>query len=137
MKRRNLLDTNAVTDLIFHLYGVHERAVEMQKLGMRIGTCPPVIGELYFGLELSSTRDRNLAAIETGLRAISIWPFHREEAIIFGRLRADLKRRGRPMQVVDIQLAAVAMSLGSCTVVTADSDLSAIPGLSVENWRSS
>jgi len=38
------------------------------------------------------------------------------------------------MQIPDIQLAAVAFSLGNCTVVTSDSDLSAIPGLRVENW---
>lgn len=41
----------------------------------------------------------------------------------------------RPMQAIDIMLAAIAISLGNCTVVTADSDLLAIPGLSVENWE--
>jgi tRNA(fMet)-specific endonuclease VapC len=30
-------------------------------------------------------------------------------------------------------IAAVARSLGNCTVVSHDSDLSAVPGLSVEN----
>jgi len=38
------------------------------------------------------------------------------------------------MQIPDMQLAAVAFAIGNCTVVTTDSDLSAIPGLSVENW---
>jgi tRNA(fMet)-specific endonuclease VapC len=38
------------------------------------------------------------------------------------------------MQIVDMQLAAIALSLGNCTVVTTDSDLAAVPGLSVENW---
>ena len=56
------------------------------------------------------------------------------EAEIFGQLHAHLKRVGRPMQVVDIQLAAVARMLGHCTVVTSDTDLSAIPDLNVENW---
>jgi tRNA(fMet)-specific endonuclease VapC len=40
------------------------------------------------------------------------------------------------MQQIDIQIAAIALSLGNCTVVTADSDLAAIPGLRVENWAS-
>ena len=39
------------------------------------------------------------------------------------------------MQVIDLLLAAVAKSLGDCTVVTTDSDLLAIPGLAVENWE--
>ena len=38
------------------------------------------------------------------------------------------------MQIVDIQLAAIALTLGDCTVVTTDSDLSAVPGLHTENW---
>jgi tRNA(fMet)-specific endonuclease VapC len=33
-----------------------------------------------------------------------------------------------------MMLAAVALSLGNTTVITKDSDLSAVPGLSVENW---
>jgi len=42
---------------------------------------------------------------------------------------------GRPMQTIDIMAAAIAISLGNCTVVTTDSDLLAVPGLSVENWE--
>lgn len=39
------------------------------------------------------------------------------------------------MQHIDMQLAAIAFALGNCIVVTYDADLSAIPGLRVENWR--
>jgi tRNA(fMet)-specific endonuclease VapC len=45
-----------------------------------------------------------------------------------------LKRIGRPMQQIDIMIAAIAFSLGNCSVATADSDLAAVPGLLVENW---
>jgi tRNA(fMet)-specific endonuclease VapC len=38
------------------------------------------------------------------------------------------------MQQIDIQIAAIALSLGNCTVVSKDSDLAAVPGLEVENW---
>jgi predicted nucleic acid-binding protein len=45
-------------------------------------------------------------------------------------MAADLiEKRG------DIMIAAIAKSLGNCTVVSADSDLTAVPGLSVESWR--
>ena len=36
---------------------------------------------------------------------------------------AELSASGRPMQQVDIMIAAIACSLGNCSVVTADSDL--------------
>ncbi len=35
-----------------------------------------------------------------------------------------------------MMIAAIALSLGDCTVVSADSDLLVVPGLPVENWRS-
>ena len=40
------------------------------------------------------------------------------------------------MQAIDLQIAAIALSLGDCTVVSTDTDLSAVPGLSVESWVS-
>jgi tRNA(fMet)-specific endonuclease VapC len=38
------------------------------------------------------------------------------------------------MQQIDIQIAAIALTLGNCTVVTTDTDLAAVPGLHTENW---
>jgi tRNA(fMet)-specific endonuclease VapC len=38
------------------------------------------------------------------------------------------------LQPIDIQIAAIALSLGNCTVVTKDSDFGAIPGIKVVNW---
>jgi tRNA(fMet)-specific endonuclease VapC len=52
----------------------------------------------------------------------------------FGRIRNELRLGGRVMSVVDMQLAAIAFALGNCTVVSKDGDLSAVPGLQVENW---
>ena len=37
--------------------------------------------------------------------------------------------------VVDTMIAAIAMTLGNCTVVSSDSDLRAVPGLNLEDWR--
>jgi tRNA(fMet)-specific endonuclease VapC len=134
MSRKYLLDSNAVGDLISELRGVKVRADEARKRGARIGTCPPIVGELFAGVEGSPSRDRNLKALRSGLKPLVIWPFGVEAAEQFGRLQAELRRIGRPMQVVDIQLAAVAFTLGDCTVVSSDTDLQAVPGLAVENW---
>ena len=38
------------------------------------------------------------------------------------------------MQQIDIMVAAIAFALGDCTVVSKDTDLAAIPGLTFENW---
>jgi tRNA(fMet)-specific endonuclease VapC len=33
-------------------------------------------------------------------------------------------------------IAAIALTLGNCTVVTMDADLAAVPGLTIESWAS-
>jgi tRNA(fMet)-specific endonuclease VapC len=38
------------------------------------------------------------------------------------------------MQQVDIQIAAIALTPGNCTVITKDSDFAAITRLQVEDW---
>ena len=83
---------------------------------------------------MSATRHRNLQRLTHGLSALVIWPYDVAAAEEFGRLFALLRRRGRNIQQIDIQIAAIALSLGRCTVVTKDSDFSAVPGLDVENW---
>jgi tRNA(fMet)-specific endonuclease VapC len=134
MKPRYLLDTGPMGDFIDHRHGVDTRARHARLHGARIGTCMPVIGELYFGMELSSNRDENLKMLKRALAGIVCWPFDLRAAEEYGRVAAELRRMGRPMQQIDIQVAAIALSLGNCTVVTGDSDLSDVPGLTVENW---
>jgi tRNA(fMet)-specific endonuclease VapC len=99
-----------------------------------MGTCWPVIGELWYGLEGSFSRERNLPSLLRTLDEVLKWPFEDEASRHYGRLHHELRRAGRVMSVVDMQLAAIAFALGNCTVVTKDSDLSAVPGPQVENW---
>lgn len=132
--KRYLLDTGIMGYFIDHCRGVDDRVREARRQGARVGSCISVVGELFYGVELSATRDKNLARLCRALSRIVCWPFNRQAAEEYGRLAAELRRRGRPMQQIDMQIAAIALSLGNCTVVSADSDLAAVPGLTVENW---
>jgi tRNA(fMet)-specific endonuclease VapC len=93
-----------------------------------------VLGELWSGVECSSTRDRNVHRLRHGLARLVVWPYTAEAAREFGRIFAELRLLGWPMQQVDMMIAAIARTLGDCTVVTTDSDLAAVPGWVVENW---
>jgi len=132
--KRFLLDTGIMGDFINHRKGVPERVDETRRRGNRVGTCWPVIGELWYGIERSATKEMNRERLIQGVSRIPKWPFEDEAAKQFGRLRHELGRTGRIMQIVDMQLAAIAFAMGNCIVVTKDSDLSAVPGLQVENW---
>jgi tRNA(fMet)-specific endonuclease VapC len=92
------------------------------------------LGEIIAGIEGSSTRDQNWDVVRRDLSGFVLWPFEKDAGHEYGRLFAELRRIGRPMQQIDIQIAAIALTLGNCTVVTTDSDLAAVPGLRTENW---
>ena len=134
MTRRYLLDSGPALDLIFHRRGVRERVKEAGRKGSKIGIGLPVLGEIIGGIEASTTRDQNWDIVTRGLSALILWPFDKPAAYKYGWLYAELRRIGRPMQHIDIQIAAIAMTLGNCTVVTNDSDLFEVPGLRVEIW---
>ena len=132
--RRFLLDTGIAQDFINDRRGVRERADAERYKGNRVGICTPVLGELWSGVEGSGTRDRNLQILRHGLSRLRIWPYDEAAAAEFGRLFAKLRKIGRTMQQIDVQVAAIAITLGNCVVVSSDSDLAAVAELTVENW---
>lgn len=129
-----LLDSNAVADCVFQRRGVDVRTMTARRQGHLIGTALPVLAELYGGFEYSQSRDRNIRIFDRKLSLFRLWPLTLEVAREYGRVFAELRRNGRPMQVMDMLVAATALTLTNCIVVTTDSDLSAVPGLKVENW---
>ena len=129
-----LLDSNAIADCIFQRRGVDQRVMQSRRNGHVIGTALPVVAEILGGIEFSATRERNLLILNRKLSLFRLWPFTLDVAKAYGRLFAELRRIGRPMQVIDMMVAATAQTLTDCIVVTTDSDLSAVPGLKVENW---
>jgi len=132
---RFLLDTNAASDFINRRHGVFDRARLETATGNSIGIGMPVLAELVAGIERSQSRDRNLKSLKSALASLKLWPFDPPAAFEYGRLHAELARLGRPIGICDTMIAAIAKTLGDCTVVSTDSDLQAVPGLNVENWR--
>lgn len=134
MKRRYLFDSGAAEQWMRPGSVTESRAATAQKAGGILGVCTPVLGELCAGFEASSSRDENMKRLARAMSDLTLWPYEERAAREFGRVFALLRRIGRPMQQIDIQTAAVAIAVGNTTVVTMDSDFSAIPGLTVEDW---
>jgi tRNA(fMet)-specific endonuclease VapC len=132
--KKFLFDTGIATDYINHRRNVRERSEQEVRRGNRLGIATVVLAELLYGIEGSRSRDENLRRLRRALAALKLWSFDEAAAVEYGRIANELKRTGRNMQVQDIMIAAVALSLGKTTVVSKDSDLFAVPGLPVENW---
>jgi tRNA(fMet)-specific endonuclease VapC len=62
-----------------------------------------------------------------------ILPWDSAAARTYGQLRADQERKGRPLSVEDMMIAAHASSQG-LTLVTHDSVFSFVDGLKTEDW---
>ena len=133
--RRYLLDTGIMGDFINHRRGVDTRVDAVRRQGDRIVTCLPVVAELFAGVEGSQSRERNRQRLLLALSRTPAWPFDRAAAEEFGRLDAELRRIGRLIGKVDLQIAAIGLTMGNTTVVSADTDLTAVAGLTVENWQ--
>jgi tRNA(fMet)-specific endonuclease VapC len=133
---RYLLDTGIAQEFISRSTKVVQRVDAARRAGNRIGICTPVLGELWSGVEGSISRDKNLHRLRVALSRLVVWPYSNDAAEQFGRIFAELRRIGRPMQQIDIMIAAIAFALSNCTVVSMDTDLAAVPGLKVENWSS-
>lgn len=136
MKRRFLLDTGIAQDYQANRASVRERAIAHRKNGHRIGICVPVLGELWSGVECSASRERNLDKLRQAVATLLIWPYTEEAAQQYGQIFAELKRAGRVIQQIDMQIGAIARTLPQCVVVSKDADLSLISGITVENWAS-
>jgi tRNA(fMet)-specific endonuclease VapC len=132
--KRYLLDTGIAGLYVARRDPVYSRVKDELRLGNIVGIAVPVLGELYFGAENSASRDRALQNLKIAVPSLKVWPFTTDAAEEFGRIAAKLLQIGRPMQQIDIQIAAIALTLGNCTVVTTDTDLAAVPGLRTENW---
>src|SRR5262249_12403513 len=112
-----------------------ERARDEVSRGNAIGIGLPVLAELAAGIEHSTSRDRNMKRLKTALAALKLWPLGQDAAFEYGLIYEELARIGRPIGTADMMIAAIGRTLPNCIVVSADSDLRAVPQLIVENWR--
>jgi len=55
-------------------------------------------------------------------------------AEIYGRLRADLERRGVPLNDTDLMIASIALRHDLTLVTGNPRHFSRLPGLKLENW---
>lgn len=111
-----------------------ERATAEVAAGNRVGVAGPVVGELAFRAEGSPKREQNLLRLREALDVWKVWLADIPAEFEYGRIAFELKATGRPIGQNDITIAAIAFALGDTTVVSMDGDLSAVPGLTVENW---
>jgi tRNA(fMet)-specific endonuclease VapC len=132
MSASYLLDTNAVSDLVRNPRG--EIRNRIAQIGSeQVCTSIIVAAELRFGA-IRRGSPRLLLQLETVLAPLDVLPLEAPTDRVYGELRAELERNGRPIGANDMLIAAHALTL-NCTLVTANErEFSYVAGLKVENW---
>ena len=128
-----MLDTNVCIYLIReHPASVLERfaAHPVGDIGMSVVT----LAELEYGVAKSSRPARNREALEQFVSPLEVAPFDRAATEAYGRLRATLEKKGRPIGSMDLLIAAHAMSLDVRLITHNVREFGRVPGLHVEDW---
>ena len=93
-----------------------------------------VVAELFAGAFRSSAKARHLENIrQRVLPSLTVLPFDETVAETYGRIRAELERRGQRLAEADLQIAATALVHG-CVLVTGNvRHFTRVPGLAIES----
>lgn len=123
------LDTSAVIRLLNGDSTVAEKVLKLPDLIL------PVIaaGELLFGAENSARAIQNLPRYLEFISTCTVVPIGRQTTSIYAQTRLALKRKGRPIPMNDIWIAAQCLEHG-WLLVTDDTDFDYVDGLLVEHW---
>ena len=90
--------------------------------------------ELMHGVEKSMAIEKNRVAITMFLSPISILDFDVYAAEEYGRIRADLERKGTPIGPMDMLIAAHAKSEDLILVTNSTREFERVNDLTVEDW---
>lgn len=93
------------------------------------------VGELIYGACKSGRPGYFIDKLEKLVWPhIYILPFDEGSAGVYGRLRADLEKRGTPLNEPDLRIAAIALNRGLVVITGNVKQFSRVPELPVEDW---
>ena len=127
---KHMLDTNIVS----HLFKQHPEVVTRMACLTPADVCISSIteAELLYGADKKQSCGLKETILEF-LKTITICHWDSEAAAIYGKLRAEMEKRGKVMGDLDQLIAAHAISRGT-TVVTNDRAFTMVQELTVEDW---
>ncbi len=132
---RYLLDTNTCIHLIKHRPEPLRLRLSSVSVG-EIAISSIVSAELWYGVAFSLKRKQNEAALQDFLQYVDVLDWPKEAALVYGKIRAELRRKGTPIGAMDLLIAAHAKYLETVLVTDNHNEFARVPGLKIENWVS-
>lgn len=130
---RYMLDTNICIYAIKHK---PEKVLEEMGRHDPSDVCISAVtyAELIHGVEKSAAIEKNRLALSLLLANIEIFDFDAKAADCYGKIRAELEKKGSPIGPLDMMIAGHARSLEFTLVTNNMKEFSRVPGLRLENW---
>ena len=129
---RYLLDTNIC------IYVIKRRPESLldrfNENASHLGISTVTLAELLHGAEKSSQPQRTLSVIEDFCSRLDVLDYGIKAAQHYGQIRAALERRGMPIGINDLHIAAHARSEGLTLVSNNLREFERVEGLLYENW---
>lgn len=128
-----MLDTNIC------IYAIKNRPPQVFakiKENLFCGLCISSItlAELEHGVEKSRFPNRNRTALLQFLSILDVLPFDDDAAIEYGKICADLQRKGTPIGTMDMLIAGHARAEKVTLVTNNVREFERVPDLQIENW---
>ena len=132
MPARFMLDTNIVS------YLLRDRTPTLKSRFLRAPPADAAVStiteaEVQFGIAKKPGAAKLRLAAENFLAGIAVLPWDSAAARAYGPLRAEQERKGRPLSLEDLMIAAHALSLG-LVLITNDQAFRFVEGLKTDDW---
>ena len=126
-----MLDTNIVSFLLRNNEQVKAHLRQHRPRDIALSSITKA--ELLYGLAKRPEATRLHGAVQTLLRSFEILPWSADIAEHYGRLRADIEKKGISLSDLDLLIASQAIA-EDLTLITNDRAFSKIAGLKTADW---
>lgn len=103
----------------------------------QVGISSITLGELAFGAEKSRRSSQTHEALGEFLVALEVASFDDASAMAYGKVRASLEQRGKPIGPLDTLIGSHALEIDVVLVTHNTREFSRIDGLRLEDWTQS
>lgn len=130
---RYMLDTNTCIHIIKDRPEPICRKLSRVTVG-EVAISSIVAAELWYGVACSEKKKQNEVALRDFQEYVEVLAWPSEAGPIYGRIRAEFKKRGRPIGAMDLLIAAHAVHLDAVLVMENTKEFDRVPDLKKESW---
>ena len=124
-----LLDTNIIIEIFDGNKKIADKLIKFP--GFFISAV--VLGELYIGVNRVANKAKHLKKLNDFLELCTVLNSDRVTAKYYGEIVSNLYKKGKPLPINDVWIAAAAMQY-NLTLVTRDKHFNEIQGLKIKAW---